>query len=534
MIQMDRRRFLSAVGAAAAVFGFDPVGRRWLRAAEACRQNCAPIPSLDGSLVMDEASLAAASSDEGNIVHRRPWAVLRPGSVEDIAAMIRYCRCHDIPVAARGQGHSPFGQAQVEAGLVVEMAALATIHSIENDRADVDAGVLWKELFEECVSRGLTPPVLTGFTGLSIGGTLTMGGIGAVPRTGVQVDHVRALQVVTGTGRIVWCSPVVQRDLFEGVLSGLGQFGIITRAVVDLVPAPARTRQIVLQYTDHERFFRDLHMLLDRNEFENIYGFVTPPGMAVLPDPSQSSSLLGGTIPVLQSVTSEVTPTLATLPEAPSATAPVPAWIYQINLGKYYTGQEPDVPYLLRGVSDDILLRQEADRSYSDFILRVDYLIDMLKAAGMWTGVPHPWIDVFLPGQEVTTFVPDTMSRLNFDDVGAAGFVLLFPLRREYLTRRFFPAPDTTNGWVFLFDVLTSAPAPGPNTEFVAEKLRRNREIYDRAVAVGGKLYPISAVRLEPCDWAQQFGPLFDEFSNLKNRFDPSNIMTPGLNIFPR
>ena len=54
--------------------------------------------------------------------------------------MICFCRRHRIKVAARGQGHTTFGQAQVDGGLVIDMSTLNQIHSIGPTTADVDAG----------------------------------------------------------------------------------------------------------------------------------------------------------------------------------------------------------------------------------------------------------------------------------------------------------------------------------------------------------------------------------------------------------
>ena len=59
------------------------------------------------------------SRDKGNIVFHTPCAVLRPGSVEDIQRMIRYCRRYDLKVATRGQTHTMFGQS-LSPGLVIE------------------------------------------------------------------------------------------------------------------------------------------------------------------------------------------------------------------------------------------------------------------------------------------------------------------------------------------------------------------------------------------------------------------------------
>jgi len=45
-------------------------------------------------------------------------------------------------------------------------------------------------------------------------------------------------EMTAGTGEVVNCSEEQNGDLFHGVLGGLGQFGIITRARIFLEPAP--------------------------------------------------------------------------------------------------------------------------------------------------------------------------------------------------------------------------------------------------------------------------------------------------------
>ena len=482
---MKRRSFIAGVAAASLVAGFDPLTRQWVEAA-ADTSATEPIPALDGTLVR-----ADSRTDEGFIVQRRPWAVLRPASVEDIAKMMRFCRRHRIPVAPHGQGHSMFGQSLVDAGVVVETRGLAKIHAIGPDRADVDAGVLWKDLITAAVPRGTTPPVYTGYTALTVGGTLSVGGVGVTPREGVQIERVHRLQVVTGRGNVVWCSPTSNSELFHGVLAGVGQLGVITRAVVELEPALAAVTQWTLEYTDPAVLFRDFETVLDRGELEVVYAQVvtTPTG------------------------------------ESP--------FVFMLQLAKYHDqGQVPDTGSLLRGLGDIQAHRKIVEWSYLDFVLRIDAKIDALRAAGKWTGVPHPWVDVFLPGQQAGAFFADTFSRLEFDDLGAVGYSVVFAIQRSLLTRRYFAVPESTTDWIFLFDLLTAAPEPGPNTGFVADKLARNREIYERARAIGGTLYPISAVLMEPADWAKQYGPRYKDFAALKKRHDPAGILTPGPRMF--
>jgi len=89
--------------------------------------------------------------------------------------------------------------------------------------------------------------VLTAYLGLTVGGTLSIGGVGTTTfRHGAQVDHVHELQAVTGEGQLVMCSETRHRDLFEAALAGQGQCAIMTRAVLRLVPAAGMVREYVL------------------------------------------------------------------------------------------------------------------------------------------------------------------------------------------------------------------------------------------------------------------------------------------------
>ena len=129
----SRRQFLhtalGGIAAASIVVGFDVRRRSWLTAAaqDAADRHGDPLPHLDGTLFVDAAHLDAAQDDFGHIVHERPVAVLLPGSVQDIVEMVRYARRHDLQVAMRGNGHSPFGQSQVEAGIVIDSSSLADV-----------------------------------------------------------------------------------------------------------------------------------------------------------------------------------------------------------------------------------------------------------------------------------------------------------------------------------------------------------------------------------------------------------------------
>ncbi len=147
--EVSRRNFLRGALAAVAVVGFDAHLGSWATAADLASGRSRPVdgfPDFDGQLLTDEAALSAASDDFGHAIHRRPVAVLKPGSIEDVVRLIDFTRRHGIQVAARGQGHSTLGQAQVAAGVVIDMSTLAAVHEINAGDALVDAGLLWSDL----------------------------------------------------------------------------------------------------------------------------------------------------------------------------------------------------------------------------------------------------------------------------------------------------------------------------------------------------------------------------------------------------
>jgi hypothetical protein len=83
MVEHGRRTFLTRT-VAMVVMGFDTRRRTWGTETEAATGPVVAVPGLDGELITDPASLDEAADDFGPIMHRRPLAVLRPGSYGDI------------------------------------------------------------------------------------------------------------------------------------------------------------------------------------------------------------------------------------------------------------------------------------------------------------------------------------------------------------------------------------------------------------------------------------------------------------------
>jgi cytokinin dehydrogenase len=487
---VSRRNFLRGALATVAVAGFDAHFRSWVTAAELAsgRVKAAQgFPPFDGQLLTDEASLAAAADDYGHYIHRRPLAVLRPGSVEDVARLLRFAREHDIEVAARGQGHSTHGQAQVAAGVVIDMSSLATIHEINAGNALVDAGVLWSDLLRRTIPLGVAPPTLTDYIDLSVGGTLSVGGVGAQAfREGPQVSNVLELTVVTGRGQIVTCSPGHRRELFDAARSGLGQFGVIVRARLRLVPVLPSTRFYQAKYDDLHVFLGDLLTLIRDGRFDTVQGFAAP----AAPDTA------GG-------------------------------WIYSLEATKNFTpGQEPDDDALLPGLRFLPGQQTAQDMSYFDYLNRLAPTVELLKQLGVWF-FPHPWIDLFIPTKRTESFIGGTLADLDPADLGQ-GPILIYPYRRDRFTAPNLRIPEGDT--FFLFGLLRNAIPPTP--ERAAELVAANRQLFKQARAVGGFFYPVDSVPMTRADWRRHFGPRWPQLAADKQAFDPDALLAPGQGIF--
>ncbi|HEY6079617.1 MAG TPA: FAD-binding protein [Polyangiaceae bacterium] len=486
--QIGRRDVLKALGAAAVIVGYSSEANAWVTGGDAPFDQ---VPHLDGVLVTDEAARAAKGTDLGNIIFNTPAGVLRPGSIEDVAKMIHFCAARDISVAARGQGHATHGQAQAGAGLVIDMSSLQQIHEIGDGFALVDGGCTWRLLLEAALPAQ-TPPVLTGFIGLSIGGTLSMGGIsGMAYDKGVQVQHVIELTVVTGKGKVEVCSELENRALFDHVLAGQGQCAIIVRAKVKLVPAKALAQNTTMLYFDVHTFQDDMRTLVYRNELDSIYG------LNVVVDPATG------------------------------------ARAYVLNIASFHDASTtPDVAALTSGLSYVPGSLQTVDLPYLEFQLQVDELIAVLRSMDLFDNVMHPWFDVFVPDSELGDYVEDIVGSFQPDDVGQFGFVLFFPLRTSTITRPLFRLPDEELVW--LFDVLTARDVPGYDADFAANKRARNNAWFDIARSFGGTRYPIGTLDFSPEDWQEHYGSEWGAFAQAKDEFDPKNILTPGPGIFPK
>jgi FAD/FMN-containing dehydrogenase len=328
--------------------------------------------------------------------------------------------------------------------------------------------------------------MLTDFIHLSVGGTLSVGGIGGtMQKVGALVDNVRELQVVTGRGQKVTCSRDHHPNVFAAALAGAGQCALIVRATVDLVPAQTQALVFNLFYDDLDTFVGDQLLVLGDGRFTYQEGQIV---------------------------------------RRPDDTG----WRYMMEAAVYFTPPgAPDPAVLLAGLSDNRADAVVLTTSYLEWAHRVDPAVVALKAAGFWAQ-PHPWLTVFVPASRTSEYIAGVVDQLTPLDLGA-GLATLFAFSPGRLRRPLFVVPRSEPA-AFALSLLRF-PFPGPVD--VAGLLAQNRAFFDQAVAVGGKRYIIGAVPdMSPSDWQAHYGPVFPAFQRARTALDPDGVLTPGQGIF--
>ncbi|MFJ9896359.1 FAD-binding protein [Streptomyces sp. NPDC091280] len=431
--------------------------------------------------------LARAADDFGHIVGSRPLGVLAARSADEIRDLVSFAGPRGLPVSARGGGQALYGQGQADGGYVVDMAALDEVRCVPRDRTLVaGAGALLRDVVRAALAEGLAPPVLPDHLGSSVGGALSTGSLGAAShRHGAVTDWVRELEVVTGTGERLTCSPERRQDLFDAVLAGLGQCALIVGATLRLVPAPDLVRRYRLYHHAPEPYFTDQRRLARDARFSHVTG--------------QARPALGG------------------------------VWDYMIEAVAPHSGQLPHEDELLIGdLGHDRDTEEIEDLSYAEYLHRMDRDERLLRATGEWQR-PHPWLTLLLPEEAAVSLVPALLAEEAQQGLRACGTVQLRPLTghtlRTPLLRR--PAGEL----LCLLSLMRTAPPDHPDT--VRRLVAANRALYERAVAVGGVLLPGGALPMLPADWRAHFGPVWSELARAKRRFDPYAVLTRGYRLWP-
>jgi FAD/FMN-containing dehydrogenase len=204
------------------------------------------------------------------MVDRRPRAIVRCESAEDVAEAIRYARERDLEIGVRCGGHSVLGLCVPDRGLMIDLTPMAGVRvDPERRRAWVQGGALLGALDRAAMEHGLTTTAgnvsHTGVGGLTLGG-----GMGWLARQrGLTCDNVESYELITADGERLHVDEAGNPELFWGLRGGGGNFGIVSEFEFRLHPVAARAHVVELFFPIEDappvfRGWRDLNAIAPR------------------------------------------------------------------------------------------------------------------------------------------------------------------------------------------------------------------------------------------------------------------------------
>ena len=215
------------------------------------------------NVLFDDESLNNYGHDETEDLVFLPEVVLKPGTPEEISAILKICNKELIPVTPRGAGTGLSGAAlPVHGGVILSMERFNKILKIDerNLQAIVEPGVI-NEVFQNAAKEKnlFYPPDPASKGSCFLGGNIALssGGPKAV-KYGTTKEYVLNLEVVLPTGEIIWTGANVLKNstgfnLTQLMVGSEGMLGIVTKIVFRLIPLPQKTVVMLVPFFSAEK-----------------------------------------------------------------------------------------------------------------------------------------------------------------------------------------------------------------------------------------------------------------------------------------
>ncbi len=187
--------------------------------------------------------------DFGNLIQRQPKILAHVRSEKDICDVLQIANAYKMPVSIRGSGHSCNGQTLTTGIVLVHHQVseeITPISILEDGNVLCPSRLTWESLERTLNKHNRSCPVLTDHLETTIGGTLSVGGLGIRSiQYGAQIDQVLKLKLILPTGKAIWCSPEENVDLFRFSLGGLGVLGVIESVILKTIPYKPHSQPVI-------------------------------------------------------------------------------------------------------------------------------------------------------------------------------------------------------------------------------------------------------------------------------------------------
>ncbi len=202
------------------------------------------------------------SHDELGGIKKMPDIVVQAINTEEVSKVMKYAYENNIPVTPRGSGTGLVGAAvPLKGGIVIDLSRMNRMLELdeENLTLTLESGVLLMDIGKYVEEFDLFYPPDPGEKSATIGGNISTnaGGMRAV-KYGVTRDYVRGLEVVLPNGDVVNLGGKVVKNssgyaLKDLIVGSEGTLGIVTKAILRLLPLPKKVLSLLIPFESLER-----------------------------------------------------------------------------------------------------------------------------------------------------------------------------------------------------------------------------------------------------------------------------------------
>lgn len=160
-----------------------------------------------------------------------PAFVYRPANTDELEQMFHTARQKGVHITMRGAGRSYGDAAANTAEIVLDMQGMDRIQSWDPQNGVIEAepGVTIAQLWQYILADGWWIPVVPGTMAPTLGGCLASNVHGKNNwKEGPIGEHVLSFSALLPSGETVVCSPTQNKELFFGMIGGMGLLGVFT------------------------------------------------------------------------------------------------------------------------------------------------------------------------------------------------------------------------------------------------------------------------------------------------------------------
>jgi len=224
------------------------------------------------NMIFESDMILDYSHDEFSLpeIARDPEVVVKPCKVEEVAAILCLANQKIIPVTPRGGATGLCGGCvPSEGGIVVSLENMNRVLEIDenNQMAVVEAGVRLMDFYKAVEEAGFFFPPHPGDESAMIGGLIATnaGGSRAV-KYGVFRNYVKGLEVVLASGEIINLGGRIMKNstgynLMNLIIGSEGTLGIVTKAVINLLPQPPFIRSLIIPFDELEKAIESVPLM---------------------------------------------------------------------------------------------------------------------------------------------------------------------------------------------------------------------------------------------------------------------------------